>query len=354
MNQKFTFITTKKQLGQEVLKMNKEPVLGIDIECENNLHHYGSYISIIQISSKKENWIIDLIELNKKEEIKSLIEIFHNKDIIKIFHDISFDLRILNTQFEIKPKNIFDTQLAAQFLGITKIGLGNLLEEYYSVKKEKKYQMVDWTKRPLTKGMLDYAIKDTLYLIKLKNLFVEELAKKKRLKWVQEELEHISTLNLEYHNTTFSNVKGFSKFTDKQRAIFKRLFKLREKLAKKNDRPEHHIISTRKLIQYSLHNPAWDKIRGVHPVVRKMSHLFDEEFNKGSSEKIILQKRETKRFSLEQKEQIKILEDKRIAWSEKEKLPKHLVLNQKQIKEIIIDKNNDCLRTWQKNALLIN
>ena len=202
--------------------------------------------------------------------------------------------------------------------------------------------------------MLNYAIKDTVYLIKLKDLFVEKLTKKNRLKWVQEELEHIGTLNFEYHNTTFSNVKGFSKFTNKQRAIFKRLFKLREKLAKKNDRPEHHIISTKKLIQYSLYNPAWDKIRGVHPIVRKMSHLFDEEFNKGSSEKIILQKRETKRFSLEQKKQIKILEDKRVAWSEKEKLPKHLVLNQKQIKEIIIDKNNNCLRNWQKNALLIN
>ena len=101
--------------------------LGIDIECENNLHHYGVYISIIQVSSYDKDWVIDVMKLKDIQPVTRMLE---NPKIQKVFHDVGFDLRILHHQFKCRPRNIFDSQIAASLLGKTQVGLGSLLEEY--------------------------------------------------------------------------------------------------------------------------------------------------------------------------------------------------------------------------------
>jgi len=354
----FDYVDTPEKLYSAVEEMGKSKVLAIDIECENNLHHYGSYISLIQISSKEKNWIIDVISTIKTntdktdpDKLNSLKELFHNSKVQKIFHDISFDLRILSSQFGIHPKNIFDTQLAAQFVGITELGLGTLLDKFFDVKKEKKFQMVDWTKRPLTKDMLDYAIKDTLYLIQLRDILIKKLQEKKRMEWVKEEMNHLETIQFEYQEGTFSSAKGFRDFSDHQRAVFKRLYDLREKLAKKVDRPVHFIINTKKLVEFSLHPPKWSALQGVHPIVRRKNHLFENEIKKSKGEKLIIPKKQIKHFSIKQREFYTELEEKRIKIAERENLPRHLFLNQEQMKEITLTGKYGCLRNWQKELL---
>ena len=344
----YIYVDSLDKLKDAIKVMNTNRVLGIDLECENNLHHYGTYISLIQISSKTKNWIIDVIET---KELGPLKKIFHDQNIQKIFHDISFDLRILNSQFEIRPKNIFDTQLAAHFLGITELGLGSLLDKYFSVKKERRFQMVDWTKRPLTKEMLDYAVKDTFYLIRLRDLLIKQLKDKNRLEWIIEEMKHLETIEFKYQEGTFSNARGFRDFTDHQRAVFKRLYLLREKLAKKVDRPVHFIISTKRLVEFSLHHPKWKSLQGVHPIVRRKHHLFEDEIKKSKGEKLVLPKKEIKHFTIKQREFFSELEEKRVEIAKKEKLSRHLFLNQEQMKKITLTKSYDCLRNWQKKMI---
>ena len=149
----FTYIDTSKALLEAVMEWQQATELAVDLECENNLHHYGAYISLIQISTKNKNWIIDVLKL---AEIKPLIKILENAEIQKIFHDVSFDFRILQDQFSCHPHNVFDTQIAALFLGKEHLGLGDLLKEYFNVDKESKYQMADSTKQPLNTHMLTF------------------------------------------------------------------------------------------------------------------------------------------------------------------------------------------------------
>ena len=121
-------------------------------------------ISIIQISTTKHHWIVDVIKL---KEIIPLIKVLENPKIQKIFHNVDFDFRALDHEFDCHPKNIFDTQLAAVFLGKEGAGLGFLIETYFNIKPEKKFQMADWTKRPINREMLEYASRDTIHLIHL-------------------------------------------------------------------------------------------------------------------------------------------------------------------------------------------
>ncbi len=194
------YVDTKEKLSAEAKIWNSCTELGIDIECENNLHHYGAYISIIQISSKDKNWVVDIIKLG---QIQQLIDVFKNKNVTKIFHDVSFDFRILKHQFDCIPQNVFDTQLAAVLIGKHDLGLGSLLHEYFDVKKESKFQMADWTKRPLTPDMINYAIKDTNHLIGLKAALKAELVAKGRLAWLMNNAN--SQINPSFHSAR----KGF-------------------------------------------------------------------------------------------------------------------------------------------------
>lgn len=343
----FTLITTEQQLIQESKHWTSN--LGIDLECENNLHHYGAYISLIQISTKKKNWIVDVLSI---KDISTLIKIFHDDKIQKIFHDVSFDLRILHHQFSCRPKNVFDTQLAAQFIGKTNLSLSSLLEEYFNIKKQPKFQMSDWTKRPISSEMLAYASKDTQYLIPLRDILSKKLKELKRSSWVQQECKHIEQMQLTYQQGHFFTLRGLRTLTAKQLGVLKELYDLREYIAEKVDRPVHFIINTKRLFQFAITPPnihQWANLKGVHPIVRRYAKQFYNNIKKAKP--LILPFPKKYRYTIEQRNKSEQLNKQLQPIAEKLGLPKHLILNKDQIKNIILENNYDSLRPWQKELI---
>ena len=310
----FTFIDNQADLLKASKEWSKEDEFGVDLEMENGLHHYGCYTALIQMSSRTKNWIIDPLSLNNLDPFIKLLE---DDTKLKIFHDVSFDFRLLESEFHTKPRNIFDTEKAAVFLGKESVGLGTLLEEYFSAKKESKFQMADWTKRPIKKEMLSYAIGDTTYLIRLKDVLVKELKEKKRLSWFEEEIQKLEKASYPMKLMKYSDFRGFKSMTRKEQAILKNLFELRDRLAKKIDRPTHFIINNRILTEIVKHPPrtinGWIKMKGVHPIVRQKAKLFYSSVlnAKVSQPQQPKTKNTIKRFSEDQKKLIRKLNDLR-------------------------------------------
>src|SRR3989344_5157555 len=344
----FTYIDTSKALLEAVMEWQQATELAVDLECENNLHHYGAYISLIQISTKNKNWIIDVLKL---AEIKPLIKILENAEIQKIFHDVSFDFRILQDQFSCHPHNVFDTQIAALFLGKEHLGLGDLLKEYFGAEKEGKYQMADWTKRPLNTEMLAYAAKDATHLITLRDLLIKELRQKERLSWVEEELAALEEADFTYKTQTFLDIRGVRVFTPLQLGIFRELFLLREQLAKKVNRPVHFVIRNEHLKQFSLHPPEWEKLRGVHPIVRSQASQFQKAVELGRKEPFVIPIAEKKRLTQQQKEQLEKLGELQHTLAQKTGLKGHLIMNKEQMLKIVLSGRFDCLHSWQRNLI---
>ena len=260
--------------------LSKEKSIAIDLECENNLHHYGVFISLIQISSPTTHWIVDVLKL---KQIDCLINILEDTTIEIIIHDVSFDLRILAKQFNCYPQHIFDTQLAALLLGKEKVGLKNLLEEYCNIGKESKFQMADWTRRPLTKAMLEYAAKDSMYLHKVKESLLKDLTKKGRLEWVKEEMVYLNTIRFEYPTPQWHDVKCVKSTEAEVMGRIKELHAVRESIAKKVDRPVHFIFNNKQLIEFATTPPDWDTVKRVHPVVRRSAHRFKKALDQAKS-----------------------------------------------------------------------
>lgn len=346
----YDYVDNQEKLAKAAEEMSGATELGIDIECENNLHHYGVYIAIIQISSNEKNWIIDVLSC---ETIDALKPIFHDEQIIKIFHDVNFDLRALNSEFGIQPKNVFDTSVAATLLGKEKTGLGALLEEYFGIEKESKFQRVDWTKRPLTDEMLRYAVKDSLYLIKLKAKLSQELGRLGRLKWVEEECKYLEDKTYEVKYQQYDEVKGFHQLNEKERSAFENLFTYREKVAEKMDKPPFQIIRPKTMFELVHLTPSQitkNELKGTHPYIRNHLKKVKELVYKGLKSPQEIVEETPKRLSKKQREMRYYLDDLRKEIAEKLSLSPATILTNDQIIEVVTG-NFDALREWQKDVL---
>ena len=346
------YIDTSEKLQDACYEFNKQTILGVDIECENNLHHYGAYISIIQVSTKEQNYIIDVMLL---KNIDSFLNILKDNNIEKIFHGCDFDLRILNTEFKTKVKNIFDTQIASQLIGIREFGLGSLLEHYLGVEKKDKFQMADWTKRPLTKDMLTYAVKDSMYMIKLKDILKNSLEKLGRLEIFKEECAYFENKEHILEKPTFFDLSGLREMEPRDLAVLKELYELRETYARIVNRPVHFIINTKKMKLISSKTDMtlndWKTMKGVHPIVKRKADKFFDAYKKGLTKEIIIPKNSYKKLTKEQRNFMNSLDEKRKDVANKLDIEPFLILNKDQMLDITLTQNYNSLRNWQKKLI---
>lgn len=109
-------------------------------------------------------------------KMSSLKKLLENKNVVKLFHSPRQDIEILLNEVGVIPNPIFDTQIAAGFLGhSSQIGYGNLVSAELGTKLKKGDTYTDWSLRPLSKSQLDYAKDDVVYLIELYHKMVKEL-----------------------------------------------------------------------------------------------------------------------------------------------------------------------------------
>jgi ribonuclease D len=148
--------------------------------------------------------------------------------------------------------------IAARILGYQKIGLGSLLEKYFDVHMDKKYQRANWGKRPLKPEMLEYARLDSHYLIPLAEILQKELRESGRWPLAMEDFERLTH---DIHDTTESDEEDFWKLRGArdlnswQAAILKSVYEFREGQAEKQDRPSFKIFSHQALVDIASQAP---------------------------------------------------------------------------------------------------
>ena len=141
----------------------------------------------MQIATTTNGYIIDPLAIGA--DVGPLGEVFQNQHIEKVVHSADYDLRSLDREWGFRVRNVFDTSVAAAFIGSTRLGLANVLEEVIGVIviKSKKLQRADWTIRPLRDEALAYAAEDVRHILKLREVLGERLKVLGREHWVAEE-----------------------------------------------------------------------------------------------------------------------------------------------------------------------
>lgn len=349
MKRGYRLIEDEQALLKTCYILSRKKILAVDFEMENNLHRYGTHLALGQISDGKHTWIIDLKKIKNAEPLKRIME---DRKITKVFHDADFDMRTLDLILSCHAKNIFDTKIAAELLGLPELGLGSLLKEHFKVKKDSKAQRFDWTRRPLTPRMLSYAAKDVRYLIRLKKILENELKKKKRMKWAEEEFILLENIRHEEKENPHL-IKGTKSMTGRERAIIRKVFDAREKIARKMDRPSFQIIGNKRLLEIAKNPPAsineWKSTKGLSWIAKKYAGKIFEAIKKGKT--CPEEKKECKTRSARKpidNSYLDEIKEKRNRIAEKLELEPHIIMNNHQMEDIARGENpGDVLKRWQ-------
>jgi len=259
-------VATAPELVRLVKEWKREPVLAVDTEAAS-FHRYLNRIYLVQVSTRTTTSIIDPVAI---EDLSPFGEILADPRIEVVFHDADYDLRLFDHQYGFKVRSLFDTRTAAELLSEPGLSLAALLERYFDVKIDKRFQRADWSARPLTEEMLAYAAADTRNLVALRDLLAERLEQTGRLAWAKEEfarLEHVRWTVDEDREPAWLRIKGAKALRPRQLAILRELHGWRVGQATRLDRAEFRILGNDALLAIAREAPespeALGSIRGV-------------------------------------------------------------------------------------------
>ena len=263
------WIDRQETLDPALERIASEPQIAVDTEADS-LHSYFDKVCLIQISIPEDDFVIDPLV---RVDLARFGALLADPNVLKVFHGGDYDLRILNRDFGFTVHNLIDTSVAAQLLGYEGIGLAALLDRHFGVKLNKVHQRADWSMRPLSPDMLEYASTDTHYLIQLAAKLREELEALGRWEWAVEEFARLE--NVRYRETTEEDVPSWRKMKNiggldrRSLAILRDVHQWRDSLARKADRPPFKIIGNDSLIEIAKAKPATVRELSQTPAVSR-------------------------------------------------------------------------------------
>ena len=217
--------------------------LALDTEGAS-FHRFVDRIYLLQLSTRNHSAIIDPLQTGTLPKLGALVQ---DRAVEVVFHDADYDLRLLRQDYGWCVTNIFDTRIAAQLVGIRSFGLAALLEKFYGVTLDKKHQRADWSMRPLTPSMLDYAAQDTRYLLDLRDELrtgLEQLGRIWRGRPKQfARVESGPLLPEDDPATAFLRVKGARDLNRRELGLLRELVQWRDALARQLDRSTFRMWS---------------------------------------------------------------------------------------------------------------
>jgi len=254
-NTELVWVNQPQKLRDIADSLARQDILAIDTES-NSLYAYQEQVCLIQISIPQQDILIDALAL---PDLSPLRPIFNAKDQLKVFHAAEYDLICLYRDYGFRFQHLFDTMIAARTLGIAKVSLGRLLEQFFDLHLEKKYQRANWGRRPLKQEMINYARLDSHYLIPLQAQLRRTLEGSGRWELALEDFRRLPQNiedTTESAETDFWKLNGARDLAPKQAAVLKSLYQFREATAKAQNRPTFKVISHQALVAVAQASPT--------------------------------------------------------------------------------------------------
>ena len=230
-------------------------------------------LCLIQVSDGKEAAAIDPKAAGI--DLKPLLDLLvDNEDVIKVFHAGGQDIEIIFNLTGRTPHPIFDTQIGAMALAqAEQLGYSNLVESWIGVSLDKGARFTDWSRRPLDRRQIDYAIADVTHLAAIFPMMIGKLRDIGRGHWLDEEMERLAdpaNYNLEPEDA-WQRVK----MQTRKAEVLGRLRAVaawREREARSKNLPRGRIVKDETLAELATHPPRSQedlgKVRGLSPAWR--------------------------------------------------------------------------------------
>jgi ribonuclease D len=256
-------ITHTAQLDALLVQLRDHGSVAIDTESDS-LYAYREKVCLIQLSIPEADFLIDPLA---SIDLQPLAPLMADEQVQKVFHASEYDVMCLRRDFGFTFHNLFDTMWAARILGWKRVGLGDILQEQFGITLDKKWQRHNWGKRPIEPAALSYAQFDTHYLLRLHDVQLRELQQTDRLVEAREVFSDLS--RAKYNGHEFSpddlwSIKGVWDLDGRAHAILRQLIILRDREARRQDRPAFKVMGDKTLLQIAERAPrTLDEMRGI-------------------------------------------------------------------------------------------
>jgi ribonuclease D len=219
--------------------------VAFDTEADS-LHHYYEKVCLLQVGTPSCIYLVDpLAGLDLRPLFARLAE------TRLILHGGDYDLRLLSRDHAFAPRQVFDTMLAAQFLGYEALGLGALVERHFGASLDKAMQKADWSKRPMAPRLLEYAAQDVRFLLPLAERLRAELEARGRAAWHAAACARLARTRHEAREADPERawrITGSGPLSPQAQAFLRELWRFREDEAQASDLPSFKIIGNETLL----------------------------------------------------------------------------------------------------------
>jgi ribonuclease D len=247
-------IQSQPDLETLFARLRGAPLLAVDTEAAS-FHRFIDRVYLLQVSSRDETAVVDPLAI---ESLAPLAQVLADPAVEIVFHDADYDLRLLDREYGFRATNVFDTRVAAQLLNEPGVGLAALLEKYLGVRLDKRFQRADWSARPLSPEMLEYAASDTRHLPELRDILKGRLEAQKRLAWAEEEFAMLDGLRWAPQDSepAYLRLKGAKALKGRELAILRELVEWREGVAQRSDRATFRVLNNEPMLAMAKRPPA--------------------------------------------------------------------------------------------------
>ena len=263
-------IEDAQALNDVARRLENSKVIGVDTESDS-FYSYQEKVCFFKFSDANEYYIVDPL---KVPDLSPLEAVMSSPDTVKVFHGGDYDIVCLKRDYGFQSHNVFDTLIAAQLLGLPRLGLADLIGRFYGHTIDKKYQRHDWSRRPLHDEHLEYARGDTHWLLSLRELLTLRLRRAGRLSHAKEEcslLEKREWAGRTFDPDGYLRIKGNAGLQPRQMRVLRRLYLYRDAQAKRSNRPTFKVIPDHALVSVAKHLPESES--DLNRVFRKQAAM---------------------------------------------------------------------------------
>jgi len=259
-------VTDTESLAAFCAELARGPYVALDTEFMRD-QTYWPKLCLIQAAGAEAEGVID--PQAKGIDLTPFYELLASRKVMKVFHAARQDVEIFHHQADVIPTPLFDTQIAAMVCGFGEAAsYETLVRRIARAEVDKSARFTDWSRRPLSKRQLEYALADVTYLRVIYEYLAAELEKSGRASWVEEEeatLKDPATYRLD-PTAAWKRLKIRSN-NKKLLTVAAALAEWREREAQSRDVPRNRILKDEALMEIAAHPPQkiedFSDIRGL-------------------------------------------------------------------------------------------
>ncbi len=275
------FVNDDQHLAELCAQWSQLSSLALDTEFMRTNTFYPK-LGLLQLSDGESCFLVDPLLISDWQPFTTLL---NSESVTFILHSAGEDLVLLYTSLGTVPRTLFDTQIAAAFLGQGfSLSYQALVKAELDKEIEKDETRSDWLRRPLSEAQLRYAALDVCYLHQLMNRLQDELRQSEKLEWFEGECNQQLAIACDTESPAawqelYKNISNAWRLNPRGLTLLQRLSYWREQQARRRDKPRSWIAKDAELFGIASHMAARSslELKQLHAVADVSKGLLQHQ-----------------------------------------------------------------------------